>query len=122
MSALDDVTMLSSDSRANTLSFETALEEAEAALDAQKKAVQFSVPKDPIIGVPPGTVLSAMDESGMLGDDLAGNGAADDDGAATEEEDRSRGGEGEGDDSLGGMEDMVGELDDSAEEGSGEFV
>ena len=118
MSALDDVTMLSSDSRANTLSFETALEEAEAALDAQKKAVQFSVPKDPIIGVPPGTVLSAMDESGMLGDDLAGNGAADDDGAATEEEDRSRG----GDDSLGGMEDMVGELDDSAEEGSGEFV
>ena len=119
MSALDDVTMLSGDSRTNTLCFEAALEEAEAALDAQRKAVQFYVPKEPIIGVPPGTVLNAMNESGLVGAEL-GDDAADDDGAATEEEGRGR--DGEGDDSSGDMEDMVGELDDSGEDGSTDFV
>jgi len=109
MSALDDVIMLTSDSRANTLSFESALEEIESSLEAQKKAIQFVVPKDPIIGVPPGTVLNAKDETPLIGAELADN--VEDDGALTEEE-----GTRHADDSSGGMEDMVGELDDSGEE------
>jgi len=117
MSALDDVIMLSSDGRTNTISFESTLEEIESSLEAQKKAIQFMVPKDPIIGVPPGTALNAKDDCALIGADLADN--IDDDGAATEEE-----GTRQVDDSSDAMDDMVGELDDSGEEleGSGDFV
>lgn len=123
-SRLEDVLLLGNDRRDRPnqqASFETALDDLEAALASQKEALRNMLPKNPIIGVPAGMNPNNMDESGIGGISIDGADMEGDDGAGdTEEEEGTR----QLDDSSGDMGDVVGELEDSGEElgGSIEFV
>jgi hypothetical protein len=104
-SSILDVLQLGRDSRQPLVPFELALEELELALESHKKAirVQQPNPKNPVIGVPPGTVL--LNDSTM---DDGSNGLVEE---GTEDEETQQ----HDDSSAMDDVDVVGELDDSGD-------
>jgi hypothetical protein len=107
MSSILSVLNLGTCSRSAQVPFEQALEELEQSLEANKKAIRYYTPKNPVIGVPPGTVLlgdSAMEDGSM--------GLVEEEETEDEDEDEATR---QMDDSSGALDDadLVGELDDS---------
>jgi hypothetical protein len=106
MSSILSVLNLGTCSRSAQVPFEQALEELEQSLEANKKAIRYYTPKNPVIGVPPGTVLlgdSAMEDGSM--------GLVEEETEDEDEDEATR----QMDDSSGALDDadLVGELDDS---------
>ena len=109
-SILDAAVNLGEDSRRPLASYEMTLEELELAIENNKKAIRNKQPKNPVIGVPPGTVLdgSTLDDSHGLAEE-----------EETEDEVTRL-----DDSSMMDDADVAGELDDSdsSMDGSTDFV